>query len=250
MPTATTPMACAVGDVPAESDGGAGEHEHRRDSAGERIDEPELGAVVGGREEDEVRELERRAGRDVRPGARSTSQASDGHGGEDDRGDDERDRGGRLRVLRASEEHVPARVQKRGREREEEGGDRHAASLLRFVSKSAQSAFRRGLRWRHARRSTSPCSPMSSPGGPRRSRRTLRARATRSARPRSSARSGPSSTPRPSSGSKALGVLSRADARAQREEAARLAADLRAVERLQAWVEERLFEAREERDAA
>ena len=48
----------------------------------------------------------------------------------------------------------------------------------------------------------------------------------------------------------ALGVLSRADPRAQREEAARLAADLRAVERLQAWVEERLFEAREERDAA
>jgi hypothetical protein len=48
----------------------------------------------------------------------------------------------------------------------------------------------------------------------------------------------------------ALGVLSRADARSQREEAARLAADLRAIERLQAWVEERLFEAREERDAA
>jgi hypothetical protein len=48
----------------------------------------------------------------------------------------------------------------------------------------------------------------------------------------------------------ALGVLTLADPRAQREEAARLAADLRAVERLQAWVEERLFEAREERDAA
>jgi hypothetical protein len=48
----------------------------------------------------------------------------------------------------------------------------------------------------------------------------------------------------------ALDVLSRADGREQREEAARLAADLRAVERLQAWVEERLFEAREDRDAA
>ncbi len=48
----------------------------------------------------------------------------------------------------------------------------------------------------------------------------------------------------------ALGVLSNADPREQRDEAARLAADLRAVERLQAWVEERLFEAREERDAA
>jgi hypothetical protein len=48
----------------------------------------------------------------------------------------------------------------------------------------------------------------------------------------------------------ALGALSRADPREQREEAARLAADLGAVEQLQAWAEARLFEANEERSAA
>ena len=44
----------------------------------------------------------------------------------------------------------------------------------------------------------------------------------------------------------ALGALSRRDVRVARAELSRLAADLAAVERLQAWVEERLFEAREE----
>jgi hypothetical protein len=42
-----------------------------------------------------------------------------------------------------------------------------------------------------------------------------------------------------------LGVMARADERAQRAEAACLASDLTAVETLQAWVEARLFEARE-----
>jgi hypothetical protein len=45
-----------------------------------------------------------------------------------------------------------------------------------------------------------------------------------------------------------LGVLSRADEREERADAARLAADLAAVEALQAWVEARLFEAREEEE--
>jgi hypothetical protein len=43
-----------------------------------------------------------------------------------------------------------------------------------------------------------------------------------------------------------LGALSCTDERAQRAEAGRLAADVAAVEELQAWVEARLFEAREE----
>jgi hypothetical protein len=43
-----------------------------------------------------------------------------------------------------------------------------------------------------------------------------------------------------------LGVVSRSDERAQRAEAAQLAADLAAVEELQAWVEARLFEARDD----
>ena len=46
----------------------------------------------------------------------------------------------------------------------------------------------------------------------------------------------------------ALGVLPRRDVRVARAELSRLAADLAAVERLQAWVEERLFEAREGSD--
>lgn len=47
-----------------------------------------------------------------------------------------------------------------------------------------------------------------------------------------------------------LGVLSRADVRGLRAEARRLAADLAAVEELQAWVEARLFAERErEREA-
>jgi hypothetical protein len=45
-----------------------------------------------------------------------------------------------------------------------------------------------------------------------------------------------------------LGVVSKADERAQRAVAARLAGDLTAVEELQAWVEARLFEAREDED--
>jgi hypothetical protein len=47
----------------------------------------------------------------------------------------------------------------------------------------------------------------------------------------------------------ALSVLSRADARELHAEARRLAADLAAVEELQAWVEARLF-AEREREAA
>jgi hypothetical protein len=45
-----------------------------------------------------------------------------------------------------------------------------------------------------------------------------------------------------------LGAVSRSDERAQRAEAAQLAADLAAVEELQAWVEARLFEAREDEE--
>jgi hypothetical protein len=47
----------------------------------------------------------------------------------------------------------------------------------------------------------------------------------------------------------ALGVLGSGDARSLREDAARLEADLAAIERLQGWVEARLFDAREERAA-
>ena len=43
-----------------------------------------------------------------------------------------------------------------------------------------------------------------------------------------------------------LGVVGRADPRGQRSEIAQLAADLAALEELQAWVESRLFAAREE----
>jgi hypothetical protein len=43
-----------------------------------------------------------------------------------------------------------------------------------------------------------------------------------------------------------LGVLSRVDARAQRGEVGELASDVAALEELQAWVESRLFEARED----
>jgi hypothetical protein len=43
-----------------------------------------------------------------------------------------------------------------------------------------------------------------------------------------------------------LGVLSATDARAQRGEVGELASDLAALEELQAWVEARLFEARED----
>ncbi len=43
-----------------------------------------------------------------------------------------------------------------------------------------------------------------------------------------------------------LGVLTSVDVRAQRAEVGRLASDLAALEELQAWVEARLFEARED----
>jgi hypothetical protein len=46
-----------------------------------------------------------------------------------------------------------------------------------------------------------------------------------------------------------LGVIGAAEPRALRAEAARLEADLAALELLQAWVEARLFEARDERAA-
>jgi hypothetical protein len=47
-----------------------------------------------------------------------------------------------------------------------------------------------------------------------------------------------------------LGVLSAQGSRSARAHLAELAADLAAVEALQAWVEARLFEAREESEAA
>lgn len=43
-----------------------------------------------------------------------------------------------------------------------------------------------------------------------------------------------------------IGVFERADLRGRREDIARLAAELAAVEELQAWVEKRLFQARAE----
>ena len=49
-------------------------------------------------------------------------------------------------------------------------------------------------------------------------------------------------------GAESIGLLAPPDSRGRREEIARLAADLAAVEELQAWVEERLFEARAELD--
>ena len=105
---------------------GAEEHEDGGAAAGDRVDDRELGAPVGGGEEREVEQLER--GADGHEGDRVGVDVPrrDGQREEQDRAHDERRRRGGRGVLPPGDVEVPARVQERGGEREQDGGGRHS----------------------------------------------------------------------------------------------------------------------------
>ena len=85
--------------------------------------------AVRRRERREVPELQHRGHGDVRPHARVGVEAPDGDGGEDDDRGDERDRRRGLRVPLAAEQEVPECVEEGRAERENEGVERHGATL-------------------------------------------------------------------------------------------------------------------------
>ena len=58
MPTRQTPAACAADAPVTERDDADDQHEDRRSAAGDRIDDRQLGARVGRRQQREVDELQ------------------------------------------------------------------------------------------------------------------------------------------------------------------------------------------------
>ena len=114
--------------------GGADEHEHRRRPARDRVHEAHVRSPVRGREENEVRELERRRGGDPGDGCRLDPPRQRCHGREEDDRERQRDGRGRADVAGTGEEHVPSRVQCRGAERQQEGARRHRYASSTIVT--------------------------------------------------------------------------------------------------------------------
>jgi len=113
------------------SDERDGEQERgdRREAARDRVDERQLEVAIRGGEQRNVDELERAGGNDIFPRSRVDvpGEGSERCQHEDER--DDRDRRRRLYVPRAAEEQVPDRVQRRGAERKQQCGSRHAAII-------------------------------------------------------------------------------------------------------------------------
>ncbi len=105
-------------------------------SRARRVGERVVRAAVGGGQQREVRELERGGRGDVRP--RLGLDAPRQRGGDREHGDagEHRDGGGRVRVLGARDERVPARVQARGGEDERERGG--AQGVIRPARRTAR----------------------------------------------------------------------------------------------------------------
>ena len=106
---------------------GGGEDEHGRRPAGDRVDDAEVRAGVRGGEQGEVADLERDRDREEGEGLGVEIPGEGRQRKADDR--DQRERRGcrRAGVARARQQDVPARVERRGGQREEEGVERHAA---------------------------------------------------------------------------------------------------------------------------
>ena len=119
---ATTPAACAALDVGPERHHADQQHEHGRDPARERIDDPDLAGAQRQRERGEEAELERRRQRDVGRRGRLDVPAQRRERREHDHRDHQRGRGRRVGVRRAGEQQRPRGVQHRGAQREEDGG--------------------------------------------------------------------------------------------------------------------------------
>ena len=112
--------------APAEERRG-GQNEHGRSPAGDRVDDAEVRAGVGGGEQGEVADLERDRDREEGEGLGVEVPGERGERQADDR--DQRERRGRrgAGVARACQQDVPAGMQRRGGQREEECVDGHAA---------------------------------------------------------------------------------------------------------------------------
>ncbi len=108
-----------VGARTCERDG-AGEHEHRREPARERVDDRQLRVRVRVGEQPEVGQLERRARDEERPDGRVEVPEEDGHRCADDRPDEQDDHREGVGVARSREQQVPHRVDDGRAERENE----------------------------------------------------------------------------------------------------------------------------------
>jgi len=96
----------------------AGQHEHRREPARERIDDRQLGARIRERQQREIPELERRRRGEIRPDTGVETPADRRHGRPHDGADEQDDRRERLRVASPGEQQVPDRMDHGRRERE------------------------------------------------------------------------------------------------------------------------------------
>ena len=122
-----------AGDLPRRGPGagehdGARQHEHGREPAGKRIDDGELGAVVGVGEQHEVRQLERRGRDQERPDRGVELPEEEAGRSTDDRADEQHERGERLGVACPREQQVPDRMDDGGGQGEDEclGGQGYA----------------------------------------------------------------------------------------------------------------------------
>ena len=102
------------------------QREHRRQPARDGIDQAQLIAPIRGREQRNVRELERGRPDDERDGVRvdAPGECRRQHQPRDER--KQRDRGGRLGITLAGEEQIPEGVQPGGAERQRQRVERHA----------------------------------------------------------------------------------------------------------------------------
>ena len=114
---------------PRSRDRGADQNEHRRDAARDRVDEADVRAPIRGREQQEVRELEHDGRDDPRDGGRLHIPGKDGDGREQDDPQDDGDSRCCAYVLRSGNEDVPAGVECRCAEREQERVDGHRVRI-------------------------------------------------------------------------------------------------------------------------
>ena len=108
---------------------GADQDEHRREAAGDRVDEAHLGAPVRGRQEGEIRQLEDTRGGEIGDGLAPDVPGEQRRHGEHRDPDGKRQRERRLGIASSSQQQVPTRVRARRGEGESEGGERHRRVL-------------------------------------------------------------------------------------------------------------------------
>ncbi len=119
-----------------------GEHGDRRQASRDRIHDAQLGALVRIRQQCEVRELERGRPERPRPHLPLDVPRHRGDRREQHDRDAEHDRGRSLHVACARQQQVPARVEERRGERQQERGGAHSRTIVTGPSFTSSTAIR------------------------------------------------------------------------------------------------------------